>query len=347
MPDLTAMSLPVLALLFCIGAALVWYAGSKLARYADEIAERSGIGQAAIGVILLGAVTSLPEISTSSVATLTGNSGMAVNNLIGSASFQLVVLAICDLFVGRTALTAMVPGPRTILNAAVSVVLLTLVAIGVMVGDWALPVGGIGLFPLLIATTYGLCIWQLNRPGAVAAWKPVEPDEHERPELDRPEISNTKLGLLTALAGAAILAGGTVLTLSAEGIAENTGTSTGLVGLTLLAAATSLPEFSTAIAAVKLRRAELAIGDIMGGNMFNTVLILVVDALDGGGPVLQQVDRSTTTAALIAVLLTMLYLIGLVERRDKSFLRMGFDSVAVLVVYAAGVAAIFFGLHGG
>lgn len=338
------MSLPVLALIFAGAACLVWFAGARLTGYADHIAERTGIGQAAVGVVLLGAITSLPEISTSGVAAITGNSNMAVNNLIGSASFQLVVLAICDLVVGRDALTSMVPGPRVILNAAVGMVLLVLVTIGVMVGDWELPFWSVGLFPLLILCTYLLCVWQLNRSGAAAGWKPVEPHRHKLPELERPEISNARLGLMTAGTAAVILAAGTALTLSAEGIAENTGVSTGIMGLTLLAAATSLPELSTALTAVKMRRAELAIGDILGGNMFNTVLILQVDALDSGGLVLRQVDRSSISAALIAVLLTALYLIGLVERRDKAFMRMGFDSIAVLVVYIAGMVAIVAGV---
>lgn len=127
--------------------------------------------------MLLGAVTSLPEISTSSVATISGNSDMAVNNLIGSASFQLVVLPICDMFVKRTALTSMVQGTRTILNGAVSVVLLVLVAIGVIVGDWELPIGSIGFFPVLILATCLLCIWQLSRSGAVTKWKPQVRDK--------------------------------------------------------------------------------------------------------------------------------------------------------------------------
>lgn len=91
---------------------------------------------------------------------------------------------------------------------------------------------------------------------------------------------------------------------------------------------------------MKLRRAELAIGDILGCNMFNTVLILECDALDGGGLVLREIERSSMVAALIAVLLTSFFLIGLVERRDKAVLRIGYDSIAVLVVYAAGMAAI-------
>jgi cation:H+ antiporter len=340
--DLSSLSLPWLAAIFLAAAVIVWFAGARLARYADEIANRTGIGRAVVGVILLGAVTSLPEISTTSVASLTGNSDMAVNNLIGSASFQLVVLAICDLLVGRGALTSMVPGPRVILNALVSMVLLVLVVIGAMVGDWP-AVGHVGLFPLLLAGTYVLCIWQLSRAVAAAGWEPTGGQELERPPPERPGHSNWKLVWLTAISAAAILASGTILTLSAEAIAESSGSSTGIIGLTLLAAATSLPEFSTAIAAVKLGRAELAIGDILGGNMFNTVLILQCDALDGGGLVLGEVQRSSMAAALIAVLLTSFYLIGLVERRDKVVFRMGYDSIAVLVAYAAGMAAILGG----
>lgn len=103
-------------LVFVAGAAAVWFASSKLARYADSISHRTGLGQAVVGIVLLGAVTSLPEISTTTVATLSGNARMAVNNLLGGIAFQVVVLALADLFVGRNALTSLVPGPRVILT---------------------------------------------------------------------------------------------------------------------------------------------------------------------------------------------------------------------------------------
>ncbi|UYH54113.1 sodium:calcium antiporter [Qipengyuania sp. SS22] len=344
MPDFITMSLPVLSAVFFGGAALVWYAGTKLALYADEIAERSGLGQAVVGVLLLGAVTSLPEISTTTVATLSGNPSMAVNNLLGGVAFQVVVIALADLFMGKKALTSTVPGPRTILNALVSIVLLIIAAIGVMVGDWSLP-GSIGFFPVLITVTYIICIRQLSREVAVSGWVPAMEAEVETSEIKKVSASNARIALLTSGMGLLILIGGTMVTLSAEGIAENTGVDTGLIGLTLLAFATSLPELSTAIAAVRLRRAELAIGDILGGNMFDIVLIGFIDVLDQGEPVLRQVDRASMTAALIGVLLTALVLIGLIERRDKHALRMGYDSIAVLIVYVAGVVSILAGIY--
>lgn len=200
---------------------------------------------------------------------------------------------------------------------------------------------------MLIAGVYVMCVWRLSGKTAVSGWEPVEPRENRPTEIDDPAMSNLRLGLLTAGADSAILAAGTIVTLAAEGLAEATGTDTGIMGLTLLAVATSLPELSTAIAAVKLRRVELAIGDILGGNMFDAVLILLVDALAPGGPILREVDRPSMTAALIAVLLTALSVVGLVERRGKTVFRMGYDSVAVLVVYAAGMAAILAGVVAG
>lgn len=338
------LALPVLLMLFAASAALVWYSGAKLARYANEIANRTGIGRAVIGIILLGAATSLPEISTTTVATLAGNPSMAVNNLLGGIAFQVVVIALADLFVGGRALTSMLPGPRVLLNAVVSILLLVIAAIGVMIGDWNLPGIGVGLFPLVILGVYVLCVWQLNRTVAVQGWKPARPVENKPREADQNDMSNRELAWRTLAASGTIMFAGSVLTLTVDGFAESTGTSSGIMGLTLVAFATSLPELSTAITAVKLRRVELAIGDILGGNMFDVTLILLVDALAPGEPILRQIDRASMTAALIGVLLTGMLLIGMIERRNKAVLRMGYDSIAVLVTYAAGMGAILAGL---
>lgn len=336
------MAFPLLGLMFLGAAAVVWFAGAKLAGLADEIADRSGLGHAVVGVLLLGAATSLPEIATTGVASLTGNGRMAVNNLLGGVSFQIVVLAIADLSVGRGALTVMVPGPRTMLNAIISIVLLVLVTIGVSLGDWPIPYLGIGIFPVIIAGTYVLAVWQLNKEGAAAGWKPMETFVEPEVRRDADYMSRRRLVFLTLAASAAILLSGTILTLTAEAMAEQSGLDTGFLGLTLLAAATSLPELSTSIAAVRLNRAELAIGDVLGGNMFDLALILLVDAGFRGGLALRQVDQASMTAALLGILLTSIYLVGLIERRDKALLRMGFDSIAVLITYITTMVAIGF-----
>lgn len=339
-----ALSLPVLIAIFILAAMIVWQAGARLATYASEISDRTGMSQAVIGVLLLGGATSLPEIATSSVATLAGNANMAVNNLLGGVAFQLVVLALADMVVGRGALTSMVPGPRVLISSTVCIVLLALTSVGVMVNDWPLPFAQIGLFPLLIAATYCGGLWLLHQEGATTGWRVTDPDQLPDELESQVGLTTRKLTVLSLFAAALILAGGTALTLSAEAIAGNLGIDLGIAGLTFLAVATSLPEISTAIAAVRLRQAELAIGDVLGGNMFDIALLLLVDILHTGGLALQEVDRSSLAMAQIGILLTGLLLLGLIERRDKAVLRVGYDMATVVVIYLFGVLLIIFGL---
>jgi cation:H+ antiporter len=340
------LSLPVLAAIFMAASATVWWARTRLSRYASVIADRTGLGQAVVGVVLLGFATSLPEVATTVTASVAGNAPMAVNNLLGGVAFQVVVLAVADLATGRGALTALVPSPKMMLLALVSIVLLVVVALGVVVGDIEVPLISVGLFPLLVAGIYLAALWILRDPPSGAGWKPARPAEPEDGGEESEALSNGKLALWTAGLGVAILVAGFALTRSAEGLAEQSGAGTAIFGLTLIAAATSLPELSTTIAAVRMRKTELAIGDVLGGNMFDVTLILLVDLVYTGGLALHAVDRSSLAAALIAVLLTSLVLYGLIERRDRTVLRMGYDSVAILLVYLLGMGAIVAGLAG-
>lgn len=85
---------------------IVWRAGTHLSKAADAIADRTGLGQAFIGALLLGGATSLPEIAATGSASLLGNAPMAVNNIFGGIAMQVTVLAIADAFLGRDSLTA-------------------------------------------------------------------------------------------------------------------------------------------------------------------------------------------------------------------------------------------------
>jgi cation:H+ antiporter len=109
----------------------------------------------------------------------------------------------------------------------------------------------------------------------------------------------------------------------------------------LVAVSTSLPEASTVIASVRLGRYVMAVSDIFGTNLFNGGLLFVVDAVYRGGPVLNEVGDFATFAALLGVIVSALFLVGLIERRDKTVLRMGYDSLAVLAAYGIGVGLLY------
>jgi cation:H+ antiporter len=149
------------------------------------------------------------------------------------------------------------------------------------------------------------------------------------------------LALRTLAAGLAVLAAGFFLAKSAEAIAAQSGLGASFVGAVLLAAATSLPEVSTVVGAVRLGRYEMALSDVFGTNLFNVTIIFVVDLLYAGGPVLAEVGRFAGFAALLALVMTALFLAGMIERRDRTVLRMGWDSLAALGAYAAGLVVLY------
>lgn len=102
-----------------------------------------------------------------------------------------------------------------------------------------------------------------------------------------------------------------------------------------------MPELSSVTSAVRLGREMLAIGDVLGGNLFDLGLIFVVDAIYSGGPVLNEVGAFSAFAALLGIVLTTLYIIGMIERRDRVLFHMGYDSLAVLVCYGVGLVLLY------
>jgi len=325
--------------LFAAAALVVWQAGRRLPAIAAAIAGRTGLGQAFAGMLLLGGITSLPELATATSAAALGAPALALNNALGSAAFNILLLALADAALGRSALTAVIARSTTLLQGVLGMLLLAGAAAVLVVGDVAIPLVGAGAGAALL---FGGCLAAMriaaqyeSRPTWVIAGEPPPPPEQPG-EADAADGLFARFALLAAL----ILAAGVALSQSADAIAERTGLGEGLVGLVLLAAATSLPEASVITAAVRAGRCELAVGDIFGANLFNVAMIFVIDLAAPGPPVLAAAGAFEAFAALMALLLTGIFVIGLIERRDRTALRMGYDSLAALAVYAAGVALL-------
>lgn len=338
MVDFEGSSWGVLVLALALGAAVVWIAGTRVARDAEQVTHKTGLGGAVVGMVLLGLITSLPELATSATAALGGDAPLAVNNLLGGVAFQVVVLAVADAF-GRGALTSQLPRPSALLQGVLCIVLLALALGGVIVEDPAIG-GQIGAAGLVIGVGYLGSMLIIRYADLRPGWRPTTDVVEAEPDGATDSWGRVALGLVVG--GSAILVAGYVLTRASEALAAKAGVETGLIGLTLLAACTSLPELSSAIAATRRGQGSLAIGGVFGGNMGDLGLILFVDAVYAGPPVLQVVDRTSLAAAVLAILLTAIYLIAMLERRDATVLRMGWDSAAVLVTYAVGVAIIAF-----
>ena len=124
---------------------------------------------------------------------------------------------------------------------------------------------------------------------------------------------------------ALILAAGYLLSRTGSIVAERTGLGSAFFGATFIAVATSLPEISTMVSAVRLRRYEMALGDIFGTNLFNGALIFLIDVMAPGAPALNQVGAFSAFGSLLGLVLTAIFLAGVLERRDRTIFRMGWD----------------------
>jgi cation:H+ antiporter len=338
MPDFGALPLPANVAIFAAAAAVVWLAGTRIAGYASTLAERI------VGALLLGGITSLPEVATTGTAAASGNAALAVNNLLGGIAMQVAILAVADAAIGRGALSAIVARPTVLLQATLDILLLVLVATAITAGD--VPFLGLGAWTTGIAAAYLLAMVIIGRSHAPQAWRPgrvVKQGAAGEQARDAAEETRStgRIAAYTAAAAAVIFAAGYGLARSGEALAEQTGLGASFVGAVLVAIATSLPEVSSTIAAVRLGHFELAFGDIFGTNLFDVALVALADAVYAGGPVLREVGAFSVCAALLGILVTAIFLGGLIERRNKVVLRMGVDSLLVLLAYLGGLVVLY------
>lgn len=340
---------------FAISAGVVWVAGTRITHYADAIARITGIGRAAIGLVLLGGITSLPEVAVAIFSALAANPVLSVNNLIGSVVMLKAILAGCDALIGRGALTVVVYSPVLLLQAALGILMLVIVGAAITLGD--VPLFGVGAWSWLLLGTFFWSVWMLSRAEKRTPWeaqnKDVAQQAHEPHAADNggngdngasQASGEQSLGAASAkiaIGAAVIMIAGFFLSQTGDAIARQTGLGQSFMGAVFLALSTSLPDISTIVAALRLRQYEMAISDVFGTSLFNLVLIFLVDAISRGAPVFNAISGFSLFAALLGIALTTIYLIGLIERRNRTIARMGFDSLATLCAYFAGLFILY------
>jgi cation:H+ antiporter len=341
----SGLGLVPLVLIFAVAAGAVWVAGVHLSRSTDVLDTRLGLGEALGGAILLAIATNLPEIAIVVSAALSHSLGIAIGNILGGIAIQTVVLVILDISIGREA--ALTTRAASLVLGLEGLLVILVLAISVMGAQ--LP--GNALFArvepaaLLIAAFWVVGVWLVNRARRGLPWHDTTgtaPDGQEKPRGHSKatvDMSLARAGTVFGIGAAVTLAAGVLLEQSGEQIASHLGMTGVVFGATFLAAATSLPEISTGIAAVRLGDYQLAVSDIFGGNAFLPVLFLLAGLLSGSA-VLPQAQATDIYLTALGIVLTVVYLWGLVTRPHRQLWRMGIDSVAVLLLYAAGIAGL-------
>lgn len=349
----SSLSPIVLLVIFVASAAVIWFAGVKLADTADILQSRLHLGKALGGVIVLAIATNLPEIAITVSAALSGNLGVAVGNILGGIAIQTVVLVAMDVAMKEPVPLSYRAASLSLVIEAVLVIAVLIVAIMATQLPGSLIAARVTPGTVMIAVIWVGGVWLSSRAANSLPWHESSgnaPDAQEKPKghsRDSKESASAarsegtaRVMLVFVVAAVATLVAGVVLERSGEAVAGSIGLSGVLFGATVLAAATALPELSTGITSVRMKDYQLAISDIFGGNAFLPVLFLLA-VLISGKAVLPDAQASDIYLAGLGILLTCVYAAGLIFRPRRQIFGIGIDSFVVLILYVAGTAGLF------
>lgn len=329
---------------FAIMAFLIIISGTYLSKYGDVISDKTGLGQALIGSILVALATSLPELVTSITSSLVDAPNIAIGNVFGSNTFNLMILAVADMIHGYSHDEPIMLQMRysNILSGLLGMLLAIVVTFSMLVGHLTnirLGVMGIGLDSILIILTYifGIrLVWRYDKKN------PLDQKEVREEELIK-KMSLKKAAIGFFISAVVIVFAGIRLSITGDQIATMTGIDQSFIGSIMVAAATSLPELVATISAISIGAYNMALGNVFGSNIFNMIIVFFADLFYRNGYILASVDFVHSLTSMIVLLMSTIAVIGLFYRSKRTAfnLKIGWDSFLMGVIYFIGVYLLF------
>jgi cation:H+ antiporter len=335
---MTAVLLPWLK--FAVCAALIGMAGPVLTHYGDIIARLTGLSRTWIGLVLLATATSLPELFTGiSAVTAAAAPNIAVGDALGSCIFNLAMLVVLDEMSRDEPMYRRIDQGH-ILTAGFGVILIGSAGALLLLSQNALP---LQIFHISIYTPLIIILYLV----AIRAAFVYEGRTRRPPQLIKSDPSMTlRKAILRYTAAAAVVAvAGSWLPFIGQDIAEVMGWKTTFVGTLLIAGATSLPELVVTISALRLGAVDMAIGNLLGSNLFDILILAADDIAYTKGPLLSVVSPAHAISAFAAMIMSGIFIVALLYRPETRFRgTIGWVSLSLLVVYLFSSYAIY--LHG-
>lgn len=323
-------------ILFLLTAGLIVYAGTLLARYGDVLAEKTGLGRTWIGLVVVAATTSLPELFTGISASVQGLPDIAVGDVLGSCMFNLLILSLMDAVGGRIPLSSRAHQGHA-LSIGLGLVLIGLVGLSLLGGAYVPRLGWLGLYSLLFAAAYLLAMRLIFR----FEQRRLAGQMQAQAEARYASLSLRTAATRYSLAAAVVILATTFLPHLGEQLAQQTGWGQAFVGTLLIAVTTSLPEVVVSLAAVRMGALELGLGNVLGSNLFNILILALDDLAFTRGPLLASVHPSHQVAVLAVMLMYGLLLTGLTYQTLKKQTVLAWDTSGILVVYLLAMGLIF------
>ena len=334
------MTLALQWLQLAAATAVIVVAATYLARSADVIAFKTGLGRTFVGVVLLAAATSLPEVGTGvSAVALVGVPDLAAGDAFGSNLFNLLIIGLLDLFWrGRSILRSVTPATASI--AALGIVVISLASMAVIIhqstavmSDWYISPMSVALLLVFLVAMY--LVYRATR-----TMEQTVPGDDELRYLTAslPTVVGTYI-----VAGAIILGSAVWLAYTGDRIAVAMGWKASYVGTQFLALSTSLPELAASFAALRMGAAELAIANLLGSNLFNMGIVLFLDDLAySDGTLWSAVSAVHALSGFIAIAMTAVVILsvgGTLMERPHRFWTV--ESVLLIGMYVAASVTVF------
>ncbi|MBX7240867.1 MAG: sodium:calcium antiporter [Bacteroidia bacterium] len=329
------MAIHLLGFLLC--ASIIFFAGKRLSHYGDLLADLSGLGKAWIGLILMAAVTSLPELMVGiSSATIVQSADLAVGDILGSCAFNLGILSLMDIFTPKDKPLFSNVSRSHILAAAFGIILIALVGLNLFLEK------DIELTPFLALTSFSFVIVYLIAMRTIFNYQKNNVVINAGSEEVETNLSLKQVVIRYAFFASIIIVTALALPYFAGHIAEDTGLGKSFVGTLFLAISTSLPEIAVSLAAIRMGSTDMAVGNLLGSNLFNVAILFLDDIFYTKGLLLKDASEVNLLSVFFVAMMTGVAIIGFIFPSKEKKILMSWDTFTIFGLYVVNMVLLFF-----
>jgi len=310
-----------------------------LAKSADIISFKTGLGQSLIGVVLLATATSLPELGTGvSSVTFFDAPDLAAGDAFGSNLFNLLIIGLLDIFSRKDPILTMVSA-TSILVGALGIGLIAIAVSAIVIHGMTTTASTWPISPvsIVLVLAFMVALFMIYR------FEQTQDDSDIEMNSEYAQNSGGAATVMFLVSAGVILGSAIWLAQTGDNIAEEMGWDASFVGTQFLALSTSLPELATAVAAIRLNAPTLAISNLLGSNLFNMGFVLFVDdAALIDGALWSNISQVHALTAIVAVIMTTVVIVSLNDR-DRTRLNKfwTFEAVTLIGLYVVASILVF------
>lgn len=322
---------------FLLCTLVIFYSGTKLVHYGDQIAELTSMSKAWFGLIMMASVTSLPELFVGiSSASIIKSADFAVGDVLGSCVFNLAILSLLDVFSKKITLFS-VASQSHVLAGALGIVLFSFVGIGLFLPYNFQIIDWIGISSIIFIVIYLISI------KLVYQYDKKHPTTSATSETLETQNKSTlkKVVFFYSLNALFVIGAALLLPYFAEEISNQTGLQKSFIGTLFLAASTSLPEVAVSVAAIRMGSIDMAVGNLLGSNLFNIFILAIDDFFYTKGHILVDASESNIISVFSIITMTAIAIIGLTYRSKSKPFILAWDTLLILIMYIINIILLY------